>query len=309
MGGLVEVVLPVFLVIGFGYLANLRGLFSDAGVDGLIRFTQKFAIPCLLFQAMSTLDLAAVFEWPLLLSFYAGAFSGFLLGLFGARYLFGRPWDDSVVIGFCALFSNSVLLGIPISERAYGPESLASNFAIVAIHSPFCYMVGITAMEIVRSNGASPFRTLRAIVTAMFSNALIIGILLGVTVNLSGVTLPLVLTEAVDLMVRAALPAALFGLGGVLVRYRPEGDMRTIAYVLLISLVAHPAITWAFAAGLDLPTEGFRAAVITAGMAPGVNAYVFADMYGRARRVAASSVLVGTAATTMTAWGWLHLLG
>jgi predicted permease len=43
-------------------------------------------------------------------------------------------------------------------------------------------------------------------------------------------------------------------------------------------------------------------------MAPGVNAYLFANMYGAARRVAASAVLIGTAATVLTASGWLLLL-
>ena len=40
-----------------------------------------------------------------------------------------------------------------------------------------------------------------------------------------------VLRSAVDMMARAAIPAALFGLGGVLFRYRPEGDKATIAMV------------------------------------------------------------------------------
>jgi predicted permease len=44
-------------------------------------------------------------------------------------------------------------------------------------------------------------------------------------------------------------------------------------------------------------------------MAPGINAYIFANMYGVARRVAASAVLLSTAATILTAWLWLGLLG
>ena len=49
--------------------------------------------------------------------------------------------------------------------------------------------------------------------------------------------------------------------------------------------------------------------VSAAAMAPGFNAYIFANMYGRAKRVAASSVLVATGATLITAWVWLTLLG
>ena len=54
---ILEVVLPVFLVIGAGYVATRSGLFSAGAVDGLMVFTQSFAIPCLLFVAIMQLDL------------------------------------------------------------------------------------------------------------------------------------------------------------------------------------------------------------------------------------------------------------
>ena len=50
-------------------------------------------------------------------------------------------------------------------------------------------------------------------------------------------------------------------------------------------------------------------ATMTAGMAPGVNAYLFANMYGRAKRVAASTVLIATLLCVFTAWGWMTALG
>jgi predicted permease len=43
-------------------------------------------------------------------------------------------------------------------------------------------------------------------------------------------------------------------------------------------------------------------------MAPGVNAYVFANMYGVARRVIASSVLISTAVSVLSVWMWLAIL-
>jgi predicted permease len=305
---LVEVILPVFLVIGFGYLAVWRGWFSDAGVEGLMTFTQKFAIPCLLFAAIARLDLGQSFEWRVLLSFYVGALSGFALGLIGGRVLFARSWEDSVAIGFCGLFSNSVLLGLPIMERAYGSDALSANFAIIAIHSPVCYGIGITAMEIARARGQAGPKLLGKVAHAMFSNTLIMGIAAGFAVNLSGLPLPGPFNDAVDLMVRAALPAALFGLGGVLVRYRPEGDMRVILYVCALSLVAHPLITYGLGLALGLSVEALRGAVVTAAMAPGINTYIFASIYGHARRVAASSVLIATGLTVVSAWLWLQVL-
>jgi malonate transporter and related proteins len=308
MQALLDVILPVFLVLGFGYSAVWMGWFKDEWVEGLMRFTQNFAIPCLLFRAISGLDLAQDFDLAMLFSFYAGASGGFVAALLGARLIFGRPWPDAVAIGFVGLFSNSVLLGLPITERAYGPEALAANFSIIALHAPFCYVIGLTAMELARSAGGGLRIAAPRIVRAVFRNALVIAIVLGFAVNLGGIPLPGVLSDAVDMMTRAALPAALFGLGGTLYRYRPEGDMRTILYVVACSLLLHPAITWGLATALGVGTPGLRSAVLTAAMAPGVNAYVFANMYGVARRVAASAVLIATGLTVITAWVWIAIL-
>jgi len=309
MQALLDVILPVFLVIGFGYLAVWRGFFPESGVDGLMKFSQHFAIPCLLFSAIANLDLSASLDLRLLVSFYVGAAAGFFLGFAGARILFNREWEDCVAIGFCCLFSNSVLLGLAINERAYGPEALAGAYAIIAFHSPFCYGVGITAMEIARNRGQSPLLMVRGIARAMFRNALVLAIMAGFVVNLADIALPQVLNDGLDLVVRAALPTALFALGGVLVQYRPEGDARIIAMVCVVALVAHPAITWMLGTVLSVPAVTFKPGVLTAAMAPGVNAYIFANMYGCAKRVAASSVLVATGASIVTAWMWLMVLG
>lgn len=308
MQALLDVILPVFLVIGAGYLAVWRGLFSDEAVDGLMKFTQNFAIPCLLFAAIARLDLGQSFNAPLLLSFYVGASVGFLAGLLGSRLLFGRPWEDSIAIGFVCLFSNSVLLGLPITERAYGPDALKANYAIIALHAPFCYGIGMTIMEIVRNRGGTARATAVKLFQAIFRNALVMAIGLGFIVNLTGLPVPGVVSDALDLLIRAALPAALFGLGGVLVRYRLEGDFRVIAWICGVSLILHPAVVWALGSVLNVSTVAFRSAVLTAAMAPGVNTYIFASMYGVAMRVAASAVLIATALSVATVWLWLGVL-
>ncbi|MDT8856670.1 AEC family transporter [Paracoccaceae bacterium Fryx2] len=311
MSALLDVILPVFLVIGFGYAMARVGLLGDSAVDGVMRFAQNFAVPCLLFRSIAQLDLSQAFELRLLLSFYIGAFISFGLGFLGSRLMFHRPVQDSVAIGFACLFSNTLLLGLPITERAYGPDALAGNYAIIALHSPLLYGFGITLMETVRSHGQGLSAPALAgqVLRAVFTQPMVLGISAGFAVNLSGLALPGSLAAAVDMMARAAIPAALFGLGGVLTRYRPEGDSRTILMICALALLVHPAITWGlgrFAFGLD--AAGLRSAVITAAMAPGVNAYLFADMYGVGRRVVASSVLLATAATLVTAWCWLQIL-
>lgn len=311
MNALLEVILPVFVVIGFGYAAARAGFLTEAMTDNVMRFAQTFAVPCLLFRSVATLDLATAFDPGLMLSFYIAAYACFAAGFLGARLIFRRPAADAVAIGFVCLFSNSLLLGLPITERAYGPEALAGNYAILSIHAPMFYAFGITLMEIVRHRGTGLAGT--AIATkalrAIFSNALVLGITAGLLVNVTNLPLPVPVFDGINLLASAAIPTALFGLGGVLTRYRPEGDRATIAMACAISLLLHPALTYGLGRHVfALDTAQLRSAVLTAAMAPGVNAYLFAAIYGVAMRVAASTVLLATAASIVTIWGWLHVL-
>lgn len=312
MSALFDVVLPVFLVIGFGYVVAWRGLFSDSAVDGVMRFAQNFAVPVLLFQSIAKLDLSAEFNIPMLLAFYAGAFAAFGLGVFGARRL-GRTTEEAVAIGFVCLFSNSLLLGVPITERAYGPDALAGNWAIISIHSPMLYTFGITVMEFTRARGQnlSVGRVASRALTGVLRTPLVIGILSGLAMNLAlqaGLVLPGGFWDAVKMMASAALPAALFGLGGVLYRYKPEGDTRAIILCCFASLILHPLVTYGLGRLFLLEVPATRSSVLTAAMAPGVNAYLFASIYGVAKRVAASTVLVATSLSILTISVWLAVL-
>ena len=308
MSSLLDVIIPVFLIIGFGYCTVWIKLFSIDTIDGLMKFTQNFAIPVLLFNAISKVDLVNIFNLNLFFSFYIGATAGFIIGFLGSHFIFNRPLEDSVAIGFCCLFSNSVMLGLPITERAYGNNALQHNFAIVSIHAPFCYFLGITVMEMIKSTEKSVSRKSVIILKAMFSNALVIGIVLGFLVNICGVNLAKSIQASVDMITGVALPAALFGMGGILYQYRPEGDAGPIIMICAVSLIIHPAIVWGFGDQLNLTDAQMRSAVITAAMAPGINTYVFANMYGTAKRVASTGVLLSTALSICTVWVWLSLL-
>lgn len=313
MSLLFSVLLPVFLVISYGYFIAWRGWLGPKEVDGIQRFAQNFALPVLLFQSIATVDFGASFDAGAVGAFYAGALAGFAAGYLGARLIFGRPAADCVAIGFAAMFSNTLLLGVPITERAYGPEALAGNYAIVAFHSPLFYTLGITMMEftLARGGGMSVARVSARALSGVLRTPLVIGILCGLIVNLGrtrGLALPEGFWAAVAMLARAAIPVALFGLGGVLYRYRPNAELGLVALCCAASLVLHPAITWGLTTLLHTPAEGMRSSVITAAMPPGVNAYLFAAMYGRMQGVAASSVLIATSLSLLTAWFWLGIL-
>lgn len=306
---LINVVLPVFLIIAAGYIVIRLKLMKDTVIDGLMSFALGLAVPCLLFLNVMRLDLSAVFDLRLIITFYAGAISCFTLGILGARLIFRRNAGDAVAISFGAMFSNSLLLGLPIMERAYGTSSLAPNYALLSIHAPLIYLVGITVMEMARADGRGVVGTFSQVLKTMFRNTLMIGLGLGFAVNLSGFDVPDTVVSATQMVANAALPVALFGIGGTLTRYALSSSLGAATMVAILSLIIHPAIAYCLGMYVfELPIGFTRSAVVMASMAPGINAYVFASMYNRGKGAAASAVLLGTIASVFTASAWLWIL-
>jgi len=305
-----DIIAPVFLLIAGGVAAVRLGWIGATAVDGLMSFALKFAAPSLLFISVANLDIGQAFNWPLMLSFYIGATFSFLIAILLARAVFKRRPGEAVAIAFGALFSNSLLLGLPISERAYGVESLSTNIALLSVHAPFCYLLGISSMEISRRDKQSVLQSISKILVAMFKNPLMIGIGLGFVVNFSGVTLPGPVLSSVEMIARTTLPVALFAIGGTLTRYSLGASIGQAGMIVSLSLLVHPALVYLLATQVfTLDTQVMRNAVLMAAMAPGINSFVFASMYERGKGVAASAILLATSASVFTAAGWIWFLG
>lgn len=304
---LLNTVGPVFLVVLVGYISVKNSLFNSQAIDALMRYAVKFAIPCLLFQAVSTLDLGAAYSWPAVFSFYGAAFSCFAIGTFGAWRVFDRRPGEAVAVGFSGLFSNLLLIGLPVINMTLGESALPATYAIISLHAPFCYFIGIVAMEMFRADGRALSETVVVVARAIFSNSLMIGIGLGFFVNFTGLPVPEFAGAALDMISQSALPLALFGLGGVLTRYSLSARIGEISAITAISLVLHPILALAFCALFNVTGMDRLIVIVLASMPPGVNAYLFANMYGRSEGTAASTVLLATSlgVVTVSIWSWL----
>ena len=128
-----NIIVPVFVLVVVGYAFVKMGLITGPVIDGLMRFGVLIAIPCLLFRATYSLDLNAAFEWRPLIAYYSGAVSCFIIAMLIFQFGFKKRPGESVGIAFAALFSNLVMLGLPISERAWGLEFMAPNFALLGL--------------------------------------------------------------------------------------------------------------------------------------------------------------------------------
>tara|TARA_A100000164_G_C21535987_1_gene598214 strand:- start:37 stop:663 length:627 start_codon:yes stop_codon:yes gene_type:complete len=207
------------------------------------------------------------------------------------------------------MFSNGVLLGLPISELAYGSESLFTNYTIIIGHAPLCYLVGITLIEVIKTEKATFALGLKNIVTAILFNNLAVGILLGIGFNFLDLKFS---TNSEELLKKGTtwiIPLALFTMGGVLYYYRIATSYQLPFAIIFTSLLVQPTIVYLlgrYSWGIEIET--LRNAVIMAAMAPGLNAYFFANMYDNSKDLVATTILLATGLTVFSSSFWIYFL-
>lgn len=310
MLAILNVILPVFALLALGYGAVRLRLFPSEGVRGLVVFVNNFATPCLLFYAMLNSDFSTTFNWSVIVPFYVGAIVVFVLGIALSSKLFRNKPGESVASGFSAMFTNTVLIGIPVVQRAYGPEALATAFSIIAFHAPVLITAGMLTMELLRRDGAPLHKTLGVALLRIIANPLLWGIALGAVANLMQIKLIEPAEAFITMMAAAVTPAALFGLGGALNDYKLSENWGQSLTMSLLKLIVQPAIAWVIMVPiLHIDHDLARYGVLLAAMPAGINVYVFATYYNRSVSVAANSILISTVLSVLTVTGWLYLLG
>jgi len=220
-----------------------------------------------------------------------------------------RP-GESVSSGFSAMFTNTVLVGIPVIQRAYGQQALPTVFSIIAFHEPMLITIGMIVMELVRRDGQPLHKSLAVAGLRIVQNPLLWGVALGLLANRAGLQMPEPETAFLDMMSAAVLPAALFGLGGALNEYRVSESWLQASVMSVFKLIIHPLIAYVLMIHvLHVPMEIAPYGIVLAAMPAGINAYVFATYYERGVNVATNTVLISTVLSVLTITGWLYFLG
>jgi len=295
MAILLEVIAPVFGVMALGALSVKLRVLNEGAVKGLVLFVFNFAIPILLFWSLARAELPSDIEWAFLLSYYGGAFTVFACGMALARFVFKRTLEDQAIFGMSAGFSNTVLIGIPILFTAYGPEATLPTLLIIAFHGPVLMSLTTGLIQVGKKGEVSLANQARTIGVELIRNPIIVGILLGLMVNVTAVTVPGPLDRMAEMMGASAVPCALFALGASLAGYPMKGDVPPALILSGLKLLIQPALVWVLA----VPVFGLEGiwvpvAVTMAAMPSGINVYLWGARYDAAPGVAARTVFLTT---------------
>ena len=269
------VVAPVFLLaaIGWGWTRSR----APYPIDFVTRLTMNISIPALIFTALvrTKVDPVALRELASA-SLLAYALLGILAFLLlRAMRLPLRTWLAPFIFG------NTGNLGLPLALFAYGDIGLQNAVVVFAIMAILSYTFGVWLV----SGAGSP--------VALVREPIVAGTVLGGLFLWQGWSLPLWLTNALELLGQMAIPLMLITLGVAISRL--EAGSMGRAFLLSIAkylLAAGAALVAGWLFGLEGAAFAILVLQLTTPVA--VSNYFLAEKYGAGAADVAGFVVIST---------------
>ena len=259
---ILAITLPIFLLIGAGFTAARTGLLSRDNMQGVGTFVMYLAL---------------------------GSLATFLLGLALSMGLRGKRLDAGAIHALGMSASNSGFIGYPVALMAIGPPAAIFMALNMVVETLFIIPTALILAEASRQNGNGVGQVARQTLARLTRNPVLIGLLIGMLLALTGLRLPGPMARAVSMLADAAGPAALFTIGGMLHGLKVRGMAMDVGQVVLGAFLLPPDPDPMLIAGAKLFA-----------CAPMISVYpLFGKQYGQGD-TSAAGLMVSTLASFVT---------
>ncbi|HHW84450.1 MAG TPA: AEC family transporter [Actinomycetales bacterium] len=296
MGIVATAVVPIVLLLGSGALLR-RQLLPAAefwqGVEWLCYFV---FLPALFIYSIGRADLSIISVGPLLLSLVIPVLvaAGLVLGIMMLVRADG-PRTSSMIQGSIRL---NTYIGLAFAQALGGEAGLATFAVASAVMVPTVNVISVSALSAMGTAKVEPKRG--GVVREIVENPLILGCVVGIVVNLSGVEMPEFLMETLRLLSTPALVMGTLATGAAISFRVRRRDAFDLAVVSLIKLVLLPLGTGAIAVWLGVSGLVLTIFVLITAIPCATSCYILAQRMGGDTRLMASITAVQTVVSMAT---------
>jgi predicted permease len=310
---MIEILLPIFGFILCGYGAGCFRLITDDGIKGIMTFVLYFAIPALLFRIVVNNELPGLADLNILLAYYGGCFLAFTASVLFGRAVFKLPLDQLGILGMGSMYSNSVLLGLPMVFTAFGDVGMIPILLIITFQNVFLFPIVIVFIEIGRGRREAGESGIMLVLMSAFRGTIENPVIIALAISFLWAALGLGISGPVDrfadLMGQAVAPAALFALGASMAGYKIAGAIAESLTMAGFKLFVHPTVVWLLGRYVfDLEPVVLAVATLTAAVPIGANVFIMAHNYEVYLARATSAVVISAAVSVLTLAMLLPLL-
>ena len=300
--------LPVFIVILVGFALRRFKVIGEAQWAGLDQLCYFVLFPAIIFKEIAAADFTGVPVFRM-----AGAMMLAVIVMIGLLVIFSRPLSKGLGIGgpqFTSLVQGAArwhtFIAFAIIPLQFGPAALSLGAVSAAAMTPLLNILCVMVMA--RFAGDAQISA-RSLALSIIRNPFVFSSLGGVAWQVSGLEMPAMGLQVLDMIGRGALGLALLTVGAGLKLGDAISGWPPVAAAVVLKLLAMPLLMAGSLMLMGVEGQAFAVAMLCAAVPTGSGAYVLARQMGGDAPMVANMLTLQVIFAAVTIPLVLHLAG
>lgn len=295
----VYALLPFFILIGLGYYLVRFRQWPKEFTRSLTHFLFNLAIPIMLFGVMAKFHTQQEVDPKLLLAYFGGSFLLYIVARFYSQKILKLNAREASVFGMGGIFSNNVMIGIPIIMLFMGDEAIAVSALVISFNALLLWSLVSFSIEWAE-HGSFSWRGMLATFKGVLKNPVIVGIMLGLFTSFFRIPMPTFMESTIKMFSNMVAPLSLLALGMGLAEYKIGSRLKISTGIVVFKLILHPLMIWGCAILLGLAPFETKAVVLLGSIAVGMNVYLMCIKFEVIEDAVASGIVLSTILSAIT---------
>lgn len=298
-----NVVLPLLLLVLVGYGCKQKRFFSAETLKQMNKLVFTLLIPATLLKSILNSSIEDAIEPEYLLFMLAGVFTMITLAILISNKVCERK-DQKGVMAQAIFRGNSVLFGIPVIQMLYPNEPIVLTTSMIALIVPIYNLCAVVTLQL----HAGMKSDIKSLIVPVLKNPMVIATLVGFTIKLSGISMPVAVLKTIAEIGNAANPIGLIVLGASFELPAISQNLKKLSLIAGLRMIVCPLVMMSLAIALGYRQIELATVMVLFGAPTAVSSYATAVQMKGDGQLASQAVMLTTSISVITIFTWVFAL-
>ncbi len=299
MTDVLNLTIPMFSLIGIGYLLKRIQFMSENDGAVLSKFAFYILLPPLMFtsilsgDASKSLNINFIFSYEII-----------TISIFAITYLIGsilklKPMEKGI-FGLNSAYPNYGYIGVPLCILAFGAEA-AIPLALILLADTFVLLTTLIFYKLTENSKTSLQEVSKEVVQRFIYNPLMMSVFLAFTFSIADIQIVTAVERTLSIVAASATAVALIALGVSLNVTSIKNQKDVLFFITVIKLIVHPTLIFiVFQFQTDIDQMWVKTAIVCASLPVAANVFVLANYYSTFANESAAAITITTIVSSIT---------
>ena len=299
MADVLNLTIPMFSLIGIGYLLRRIQFMSEQDGTVLSKFAFYILLPPLMFTSILSGDASKSLNINFIFSYEIITITIFVL-----TYLLGvlikLKTMEKAIFGLNAAYPNYGYIGVPLCILAFGAEA-AIPLALILLADTFVLLTTLIFYKLTETRKTSLRELSKEIIQRFIYNPLMMSVFVAFIFSTVDIKIVTAIDRTLSIVAASATAVALIALGISLNVTSIKNQKSVLFFITVIKLIVHPIlifIIFQFQTGID--PIWVKTAIVCASLPVAANVFVLANYYNTFANESAAAITITTIVSSIT---------